>query len=84
MPGVRGRSRAETLRGTDIKLLLDGNLSNRIIQRINDLFPGSTHVKAIGLGEADDNIVWDWAKQHGFTILSKDTDLHQRAILFGH
>jgi len=58
-----------------VKLLLDENVSDKIVQRIADLFPGSTHVKAIGLKEADDSVVWEWAKQHGFTIVSKDTDL---------
>ena len=37
-----------------MKLLLDENLSDRIISRIVDLFPGSTHIKAVGLREADD------------------------------
>jgi predicted nuclease of predicted toxin-antitoxin system len=49
-----------------VKLLLDENLSERIISRIGDLFPGSTHVNAVGLREADDRAVWEWAKQHGF------------------
>jgi predicted nuclease of predicted toxin-antitoxin system len=66
-----------------VKLLLDGNLSGRIVFNITDLFPGSTHVRAVGLGEADDRAVWDWAKQNGFTIVSKDTDFHQLAIVFG-
>ena len=67
-----------------MKLLLDENLSDRIISRVADLFPGSTHIKAVGLIEADDFVVWEWAKQHEFTIVSKDTDFHQRAIVFGH
>jgi predicted nuclease of predicted toxin-antitoxin system len=67
-----------------VKLLLDQNLSDRIISSISDLFPGSAHIKAVGLREADDRVVWEWAKQHGFTIVSKDTDFHQRAIVFGH
>ena len=67
-----------------MKLLLDQNLSDRIISGISDLFPDSTHIKAVGLTEADDRVVWEWAKQHGFTIVSKDTDFHQRAIVFGH
>jgi predicted nuclease of predicted toxin-antitoxin system len=67
-----------------VKLLLDENLSGRIISRIGDLFPDSTHIKAVGLKEADDFVVWEWAKKHGFAIVSKDTDFHQRAIVFGH
>ena len=34
--------------------------------------------------ETDDGILWEWAKEHGFTIVSKDTDFYQRAIVFGH
>ena len=64
-----------------MKLLLDENLSDRIISRVADLFPDSTHIKAVGLREADDFVVWEWAKKHGFTIVSKDTDFHQRAIV---
>ena len=67
-----------------MKLLLDENVSDRIVERIADLFPGSAHIKSLGLKEADDRIVWDWAKQHGFAIASKDTDFYQRAIVFGH
>ena len=52
-----------------------------LISRVADLFPDSTHIKAVGLREADDFVV---AKKHGFTVVSKDTDFHQRAIVFGH
>ena len=67
-----------------MKLLLDENLSDRIVYQIADLFPDSTHIKAVDLREADDFVAWEWTKQHGFAIVSKDTDFHQRAILFGH
>ncbi len=67
-----------------MKLLLDENISDRIVQGITDEFPGSTHVKSAGLKEADARILWAWAKEHGFTIVSKDTDFNQRAIVFGH
>lgn len=67
-----------------MKLLLDENISDRVVQETADLFPGSTHVKTVGLMETDDSIVWDWAAQNGLVIVSKDTDFHQRAILFGH
>ena len=65
-------------------MLLDQNVSDRIVQRVADLFPDSTHVKFVGLEEAEDSVIWEWAKQHGFTIVAKDTDFYQRAIAFGH
>jgi predicted nuclease of predicted toxin-antitoxin system len=49
-----------------------------------DLFPESTHIKAAGLEHADDSIVSEWAKQHEFTIISKDTDFYQRSVIFGY
>jgi hypothetical protein len=48
-----------------VKLLLDGNLSDRIISRVVDLFPDSTHIKTVGLSEADDFVVLEWAKKYG-------------------
>ena len=41
MSGLCCRSRAETVRGACVKLLLDENLSDRIVPQILDLFPDS-------------------------------------------
>jgi predicted nuclease of predicted toxin-antitoxin system len=51
---------------------------------LKDLFPSSAHVREVGLKEADDDAVWEYAKQNGFMIISKDADFHQRSFLFGH
>jgi predicted nuclease of predicted toxin-antitoxin system len=67
-----------------MKLLLDENLSDRIIARIVDLYPESAQVKALGLTNTDDAIIWEYAKLNGFTIVSKDSDFHQRSLLYGH
>jgi predicted nuclease of predicted toxin-antitoxin system len=65
-----------------VKLLLDQNLSRRLVKALSDAFPGSTHVASIGLDTADDRTVWDYAKEHGFTIVSKDTDFHHLCFLY--
>ncbi|UBF29405.1 DUF5615 family PIN-like protein [Kovacikia minuta CCNUW1] len=67
-----------------MKLLLDENLSDRIIHRIIDLYPGSEHVKALGLTNTDDEVIWEHAKANDFVIVSKDSDFHQRSLLYGH
>jgi predicted nuclease of predicted toxin-antitoxin system len=67
-----------------VKLLLDENLSERIVPQIADLFADSTHIRTAGLKEADDGVIWNWAKQHGFTIVSKDTDFYHRAVVYDH
>jgi predicted nuclease of predicted toxin-antitoxin system len=65
-----------------VKLLLDENLSDRIIHRIIDLYPDSEHVKTLGLINTDDAVIWDHAKANGFVIVSKDADFHQRSLLY--
>lgn len=67
-----------------MKLLLDENLSDRIPVKINDLYPESAHVKTLNLTNTDDSIIWDYAKVNDFIILSKDSDFHQRSLLYGH
>jgi predicted nuclease of predicted toxin-antitoxin system len=67
-----------------VKLLLDENLSDRIIHRIVDLYANSEHVKTLGLTNTDDAIIWEYAKTNGFVIVSKDADFHQRSLLYSH
>jgi predicted nuclease of predicted toxin-antitoxin system len=66
-----------------VKLLLDENLSDKIISRIVDVFPGSTHVKNEALIHADDGVIADWAKQRDFTIVSKDAGFYQTSVALG-
>ncbi len=67
-----------------MKLLLDKNLSDRIVYRIIDLHPDSEHVKTLVLTNTDDSIIWEYAKANDFVIVSKDSDFHQRSLLYGH
>jgi predicted nuclease of predicted toxin-antitoxin system len=66
-----------------MKLLFDQNLSFKLCQRLNDLFPGSAQVRVLGLHEADDNAVWRFAKENGFIIVSQDADFAELAGLKG-
>jgi predicted nuclease of predicted toxin-antitoxin system len=66
-----------------VKLLFDQNLSYKLVRSFSDEFPGSAHVRDLGLASAIDTEVWEYAKQFGFTIVSKDTDFSQRGFLFG-
>lgn len=67
-----------------MKLLLDENLSDRIIHRIVNLYPGSEHVKMLGLINTDDAVIWEYAKVNGFVIVSKYSNFHQRSLLYGY
>ena len=66
-----------------MKLLFDQNLSHKLARRLTDIFPDSTHVREVDLKEANDPVVWDYAKQQSFMIVSKDADFHQRSFVFG-
>jgi len=67
-----------------VKLLLDENLSDRIISQITDLYSDSVHVKTLALIQSDDLLIWEYAKANDFVIVSKDSDFHQRSLLYGH
>ncbi|MFM7427548.1 MAG: DUF5615 family PIN-like protein, partial [Elainella sp.] len=45
-----------------MKLLLDENLSDRIVYRIIDLYPGSEHVKTLVLTNTSDDMIWSLSK----------------------
>ena len=67
-----------------MRLLFDENLSHKLGRLLADLFPDSIHVREVGLKAADDPLVWDYAKNNGLMIVSKDSDMHQRSFVFGY
>jgi predicted nuclease of predicted toxin-antitoxin system len=67
-----------------MKLLFDENLSHKLVRSLADLFPGSLHVREVALKGADDPVVWEYAKNNGLMIISKDSDMHQRSFMFGY
>src|SRR4051794_17017474 len=66
-----------------MKLLFDQNLSHKLATELAEDFCDSAHVRDFGLAEASDPAVWSHAAAHGFTIVSKDADFQQRALLMG-
>jgi len=67
-----------------VKLLFDQNLSHKLVLRLADLFPKSVHVREVGLKEAGDLIVWEYARNNGLVVVSKDSEFHQRSFLYGY
>ena len=66
-----------------MRLLLDQNLSPRLARALADVFPDCTHARDCGLSGADDRAVWDYAKTHGYVVVSKDSDFHQLSFVHG-
>lgn len=57
-----------------MKLLLDENLSPRLVNRLNQLFPGLKHVRDVGLKQADDQQIFNWARENVVAIITTDAD----------
>ncbi len=49
-----------------------------------DLFPESAHVQDLGLSREKDVPLWEFARDNGFTIVTKDVDFSDRSVLVGH
>ena len=67
-----------------MRLRLDQNLSHRLKGPLAAAYPDLAHVRDFALERADDTAVWNFAKDNGFAIVSKDSDVHQRSLVFGH
>jgi predicted nuclease of predicted toxin-antitoxin system len=66
-----------------VKLLLDEQLSERLVSDLSDVYPESKHVLTLGLGGAEDRVLWDRAAADDLTIVTKDEDFHSLSVLLG-
>jgi predicted nuclease of predicted toxin-antitoxin system len=65
------------------RLLLDENLSHRLLLHLGPTFLGSTHVRAARLTGSSDTEVWSYAAKEGFVLVTKDDDFRQLSFLRG-
>lgn len=57
-----------------MKFLFDQNLSYRLVRLLADIYPDCQHVRNVGLKEAPDTQVWEFARSNGYAIVSKDSE----------
>ena len=67
-----------------MKLLLDENLSRRLVPALQLRFPGSSQVALLGLERATDAQLCDYAAAHGFVLCSKDDDFPRLVAARGY
>jgi predicted nuclease of predicted toxin-antitoxin system len=67
-----------------MKLLFDQNLSPKLLNDLPEEFAGSQHVRNIGLRDASDTEIWNYARAKDYVIVSKDADFHQRSFVSSH
>lgn len=66
-----------------MKLLLDQNLSRKLIPTLQDEYPGSSHVFPLGLHKATDSEIWYYARYHRFSLVTKNKDMIDLCVLRG-
>ncbi len=66
-----------------MRLLFDQNMSPKLPARLCDIFPESAHVQQHHLDKAPDHILWEYARDNEYTIVTKDVDFSERPVLFG-
>jgi len=59
---------------SDMRLLFDQNISFRITHLLPDNFTDCRHVSSVGLIDCDDEIIWRYAGENDFTIVTFDAD----------
>jgi len=58
-----------------MKILLDANISWKLINKLKPVFGECAHVDLIGLDvPAEDIDIWNYALDNGYTIITKDSD----------
>lgn len=70
-------------RGYYNKLLIDENLSRKLVNRLQDIFPESIHVSDEDLLTTPDKKIWDFAQRKGYCILTRDWDYKFMSITLG-
>ena len=66
-----------------MKLLLDQNISFRLIKRIINIFPESSQVRALGLENTTDFEIFEYAKKNNYTIVTFDSDFCDLNVMKG-
>jgi predicted nuclease of predicted toxin-antitoxin system len=58
-----------------MKILLDANISWKLVDKLNLVFGECAHVDLIGLDvPAKDSDIWNYALDNGYIIITKDND----------
>lgn len=67
-----------------MRFLFDQNLSRRLKQLLQDIYPDSFHVQDIGLESNPDINVWEHAGSENLIIVTKDFDFVELSERLGH
>lgn len=66
-----------------MKLLLDENLSRRLVPFLQHDYPWSNQVLLLGMESATDKEVWQKAKDDDYVIVTRDADFQELSLVWG-
>lgn len=66
-----------------MKLLLDENLSRRLVPFLQHAYPETSQVVLLGMESATDKEVWQRARDDGFVIVTRDVDFQELSLVWG-
>ena len=66
-----------------MKLLLDQNISSRVVVQLREHFKEIYSIREFGLTDALDLKIWEFAKANEFTIVTFDEDFYKIQLIKG-
>ena len=66
-----------------MKLLLDENLSRRLVPFLQHAYPVSDQVVLLGMQSVSDIDIWQKAKEDGYTIVTRDAYFQELSLIWG-
>lgn len=66
-----------------MKFIVDHNLPPQLVRVLVERFPGTTHTMDLGFDRLPDTQLWEFAKEHDFHLMTKDSDHFQLSLVRG-
>ena len=66
-----------------MRFLFDQNISYRIVSKLSDYYPDCRQVRELGLTNAEDIDIWDYARKNDYVIVTFDADFYDIGLING-
>lgn len=66
-----------------MNLLFDQNISPKIIKHLSELFQGALHIRNVGLEDAADTLIFEFAKKNNLALVTFDSDFVDLNVIRG-
>ena len=67
-----------------MKLLLDQNISYKLIKKLDKYFDEVAQVGRLGMAQTDDGMIWQYARTNNYVIVTFDAYFQERNVVAGH